>query len=275
MKASTLIDQKSRFELLLSSAWTEKGEQMCNQDLWRNFADQQDQELGVRLCNLADSAASTYCGLFSADSPYFSWNEVIELPWMWDWHVSEVRPGGVSIRLKENIRASFFEEIDRLWLEFEHQRGAIEEGEGPLNLLQNYFLTSLTATKKSSIQTLSMLVLSFVNDALCLLRESRYREAALLMSSAYECMMHIQVDCGAYVTGRSRGGKLRHENDPKAKDKELVYQCWVEWKKEPGRYRSLAEFSRDMIEKAQHLAGDPQVIGRWVRAWKKGEGRPQ
>ena len=55
-------------------------------------------------------------------------------------------------------------------------------------------------------------------------------------------------------------------DEPKQKDKQQVRGCWDEWQKNPTRYKSKAEFARDMLQKFESLIS-PQVIERWCRDW--------
>jgi len=58
----------------------------------------------------------------------------------------------------------------------------------------------------------------------------------------------------------------RHQKDPKAADKKLVFECYREWRANPSRYKSKAEFARDMLEKCQHLKSHKKIED-WVRGW--------
>jgi len=59
----------------------------------------------------------------------------------------------------------------------------------------------------------------------------------------------------------------RHATDPKQKDKALVRECWVEWQKEPSRYKTKAAFARDMLDKFESLKSQPVIEG-WCREWE-------
>ncbi len=60
----------------------------------------------------------------------------------------------------------------------------------------------------------------------------------------------------------------RHNRDPKQVEKRLVFDCYKEWRAKPERYKSKAEFARDMLEKYPHLKSH-KTIEDWVRGWDK------
>lgn len=63
------------------------------------------------------------------------------------------------------------------------------------------------------------------------------------------------------------------QEDPRQEEKKFVLECWREWRKLPDKYRSKAEFARDMIDKCEHLVS-PKVIEDWCRAWEKNGSQP-
>lgn len=74
--------------------------------------------------------------------------------------------------------------------------------------------------------------------------------------------------------GRKQGERAtllaqkRWANDPIVKDKSEVFECWKLWQEKPHRYSGPTAFSRDMLEKFEHL-GSQEVVMRWCREWKK------
>jgi hypothetical protein len=64
------------------------------------------------------------------------------------------------------------------------------------------------------------------------------------------------------------GGKGRVAKDLRQGEKVLVRSCWEAWKKTPNKYKSNAEFARDMLEKCEHLTSN-KVIEDWCREWEK------
>ena len=58
--------------------------------------------------------------------------------------------------------------------------------------------------------------------------------------------------------------KLRR--DPKQREKAFVRECWEEWQKNPGNYKSKAAFARDMLSKCEHLES-VKKIEDWCRQW--------
>lgn len=65
------------------------------------------------------------------------------------------------------------------------------------------------------------------------------------------------------------GGAANLQNNIKQKEKQLVRECWEEWKKQPVRYTSAAAFARDMLDKYENLKSQV-VIARWCRDWEAG-----
>ncbi|MDR5171579.1 hypothetical protein IHQ56_07105 [Methylobacillus flagellatus] len=60
----------------------------------------------------------------------------------------------------------------------------------------------------------------------------------------------------------------RLANDPKQKDKEFVKSCWEAWQENKNHYASKAAFSRDMLEKCEHLTSQKKIED-WCRTWEK------
>jgi hypothetical protein len=58
----------------------------------------------------------------------------------------------------------------------------------------------------------------------------------------------------------------RHRNDPKQADKKFVFECYRNWRANPSRYKSKAQFARDMLEKCAHLESQKKIED-WVRLW--------
>lgn len=259
-----------RFDSIRSGAWTGPGQEMSSRTLWAEIDEGLEKELTFRLCRLADFAAWTYCGMYSK-SDFSSTEFTKSLPWTSEWFKESTsdKTGEKFIQLMEGVADKFFNEIENLWDEFQLQRHALQRDESyeDFGVLSDLFSTKLTMTKQAAIQSLSMLMLVHITDALQLLRSSKYVDAAISTSNCYECLMHVHFKCERLLSGQSRGGKVRHANDPKSKEKEFIRNCWLDWRLNLDRYASVAEFARDMLDKTEHLAGYPQVVARWVREW--------
>jgi hypothetical protein len=87
-------------------------------------------------------------------------------------------------------------------------------------------------------------------------------------------LAHTALRVGA-EQGRSRakqrvadGGRARWAKDPKTAEKSLVKSCWDQWRGDRKRYRSKAAFSRDMLQKCEHLTSQKQIED-WCRKWEK------
>ena len=59
--------------------------------------------------------------------------------------------------------------------------------------------------------------------------------------------------------------KKRHAVDPKTKEKCFIKDCWFDWQKNPGAYKNLSEFSRDMSDKCEYLKCNRDTIDRWIK----------
>jgi len=59
-----------------------------------------------------------------------------------------------------------------------------------------------------------------------------------------------------------------HASGPKTDAKRAVKELWQEWQADPRRYRSVASFARDMLNKFDELRSQPVVEG-WAREWKR------
>lgn len=60
----------------------------------------------------------------------------------------------------------------------------------------------------------------------------------------------------------------RLASDPKQKDKEFVKSCWEAWQENKNNYASKAAFSRDMLEKCEHLTSQKKIED-WCRTWER------
>lgn len=67
-----------------------------------------------------------------------------------------------------------------------------------------------------------------------------------------------------------RAAAARHAEDPKQQEKAFVFDLWKGWRSSPGRYRSKAQFAKDMIDKCEHLKSTKKIED-WCREWEKSE----
>ena len=84
----------------------------------------------------------------------------------------------------------------------------------------------------------------------------------------------------AVVAALAEGARLQKQNqakkavreklkrDPKQKEKRFVFTCWQEWQNSPERYSSKVAFSRDMLDKCDHLISNKKIED-WCREWEK------
>jgi hypothetical protein len=62
----------------------------------------------------------------------------------------------------------------------------------------------------------------------------------------------------------------RLANDPKQKAKQYVFSCWQVWQEEPERYKSKADFAKNMLKQGQcEILESQKKIEDWCRAWEK------
>ena len=60
----------------------------------------------------------------------------------------------------------------------------------------------------------------------------------------------------------------RLETDPKQKEKQFVYELWLQWEANPDSYKGKASFARDMLSKCEHLTSQKKIED-WCRKWEK------
>jgi hypothetical protein len=95
--------------------------------------------------------------------------------------------------------------------------------------------------------------------------------AAIEAANALSNAVAIESNDEHLVEARRRLGyeasieKLKH--DPKQREKQFVRECWNEWQKTPGSYKSKASFARDMLNKCEHLVS-VKKIEDWCRQWE-------
>ena len=59
-------------------------------------------------------------------------------------------------------------------------------------------------------------------------------------------------------------------NDPKQAAKRYVHDCWENWQLNSTRFKSKADFARNMLNHKQcECLQDTKTIEGWCRAWKK------
>ncbi|WP_186010899.1 hypothetical protein [Burkholderia gladioli] len=59
----------------------------------------------------------------------------------------------------------------------------------------------------------------------------------------------------------------RHQSSPQAAAKAEVKSCWDDWQKGRKRYKSNAEFARDMVKKHEGVLTSTKVIEGWCTDW--------
>lgn len=80
-----------------------------------------------------------------------------------------------------------------------------------------------------------------------------------------------EVERLTYERTASKLALVRHSRDPRRKEKEFVFECWVEWQKDRSRYSGKAAFASDMLNTKRdwvsHLKS-VRVIEDWCREWE-------
>jgi hypothetical protein len=97
---------------------------------------------------------------------------------------------------------------------------------------------------------------------------SETEEAKRIAMEAVAAGNRAEIEAGVRSALGRHAVKTKLASDPKQDDKKRVYECWSEWQKQPGRYKTKAQFARDMREKFENLESQP-VIERWCRTWEK------
>lgn len=67
----------------------------------------------------------------------------------------------------------------------------------------------------------------------------------------------------------TESGKARAKQDPRTKEREFIFERWVEWKtKYPKRYKSNTQFAMVMLLKCKKLKS-VKTIADWCGEWNK------
>ena len=221
-------------------------------------------DLAFKACQLAISAIGTFWGMHCVEWPFFGFSEVAYLPWEKDYSIIE---RGMSRMQRDKLIKDEIRQIASELIMVSSSEGKADELRETFGAV--WLSPKLMASKKLAVQGLAVQALFCADAALKDLFNDRIAVSATWLAGAYENVMLMHIECESLLNGRQKGGLSRHQNDPKAGDKQLVKACWESWECSPSKYPSVEEFARDMLEKTEHLAGNTQVITRWVRGWKK------
>ncbi len=108
----------------------------------------------------------------------------------------------------------------------------------------------------------------FENDAAKSALSFAYAIRAIALGHEYQCNGEGPSKRHFHSNMSRKGAEAKLLKDPKQGEKDFVLECWKEWQKHPERYTSKADFSRDMLNKCEHLKSQPK-IEQWCRAWEK------
>lgn len=248
-----------RLETIKKLAWQEDGAFLGERALWTQFADEVDRELMFRICSLATSAADIFCGSYPTQWPYGAILELRELPWFEDWHIKvEVRrkvvKDGELIEVEEwepmyvprkDVKERFFEAVgvilDRLDL------GGVDCDcfSDPINVV---VFDGGFESRKRAIQGLCAVMLCHLDSSIEALLEGNHRRVAIFLSSAYQCLSHLQIECEPYSSGRVRGGSNKNRANSLAR--EFVLNEWAMHRHEYEGNKS--EFARVYARRVKH-----------------------
>lgn len=234
-------------------------------EYWSEFVDNDARrDIAFKACQLALSATGTFWGMHYVEWPFFGFSEFAYLPWENDYSMSE---RGLSRLQRDKL---IKDEMRQIAFELVMVSSSGGNADGLRETFGAVWLSpKLMASKKLAVQGLAVQALFCADAALKMLFRDQIADSAVWLASAYENIILMHIECESLLNGRQKGGISRHRNDPKAGDKELVKACWESWECTPNKYPSVEEFARDMLDKTEHLAGNTQVIARWVRGWKK------
>ena len=84
----------------------------------------------------------------------------------------------------------------------------------------------------------------------------------------------IKAEPSPLVANARKAAIARIANDPRQKEKAVIYECWQAWQLKPDIYKSKAAFARDMLTKFDHLKST-KVIEDWCREWQTKTGTQQ
>jgi hypothetical protein len=122
-------------------------------------------------------------------------------------------------------------------------------------------------------------LLAYLCARLALRHHSRghAERAAMYAQEALDCvnfMRYCLPDKFAELEMRSSLARhaaiTRLANDPKQKAKQYVFSCWQVWQEEPERYKSKADFAKNMLKQGQcEILESQKKIEDWCRAWEK------
>ena len=97
-------------------------------------------------------------------------------------------------------------------------------------------------------------------------------EAASIRESSYGRFMWDESEKNTGETFGAelgkKGAEARNANDPRQQEKRLIRECWQQWQQGKLRYRSQAQFARDMLRKHTSLRSQPKIEA-WCREWRK------
>ena len=137
-------------------------------------------------------------------------------------------------------------------------------------------ISSIVFTKPETLYELNL------NDEGYMLKLALYflDQAKNLNSMVEKLKKYLTAKTSVEVSGHKHRKKLivselkkdaaaqRWETDPKSKDKAFVKDCWLDWNKNPARYKSKIAFAKDMLDKCEYLTST-KVIEDWCREWNK------
>jgi len=235
-------------------------------DYWSRFdADSPERDLMFKASEVASGALTAFSGLY-AKTWLFQPDNFQSLPWHKEyWYADGDRERLDRVTFAKDV-ASVISELanvakeqgDPIFEPMGHAWNSAHLSSSPRLMIQGFAAQCIVCADASM-------------DALLSDRRDT-REMAVLLTMAYENLFLVEIECAPLIHGQSlarKAGIARHKLDPKAKDKRFVKARWDEWQRNPGTYKTLEAFARDMLDKVEHLEGNTQVIARWVRSWRR------
>lgn len=123
-----------------------------------------------------------------------------------------------------------------------------------------WLLIQIDAIVLAIVERKSLSLILRLNDQINQLTTNVVTKARFLIAEGKQRLL-------AFEQG-SAGAKKKHKNSLVMQDKPKVYECWIDWQKKPTRYRSKAEFARDMISKYAGITIQ-NTVEVWCREWEK------
>jgi len=147
----------------------------------------------------------------------------------------------------------------------------------PANLKVEYFKKKFDCEVLDLDSSLKSLALYWLHQADIEMGKGNSKQSFDLIHEAYSVMARRE-GIEDWYTGKEFGSSqskteqaiksatVRHRDDPKRKEKQIIFECWNDWQSKPYKYRTKAEFARTMLVTCKHLSSQKKIED-WCREW--------